>query len=230
MKIRTRVKICCIANEAEAKLAIAAGADAIGLVAEMPSGPGPITDEAIESIARIVPPGVDSFLLTSRTSSTSVLDHVRRCRTSVVQLVSTVEPSVYQHLREGVPGVRIVQVIHVEDERALPEVKRVAPHVDAILLDSGRPSAPIPELGGTGRVHDWAISSAIVSAVSVPVFLAGGLTPDNVSEAIQTVQPYGLDLCSGVRTNGVLDTEKLKSFVSAVYRADEEKVGELAKI
>ena len=220
-RTRTRVKICCIANRAEAGLAIDAGADAIGLVAEMPSGPGPITDEAIEHIARTVPPGVDSFLLTSRTSPGSVLEHVLRCRTSVVQLVGTVEDGVYQHVRDHAPGVRMVQVIHVEDERALAEAQRVAPYVDAILLDSGRPSATVPELGGTGRVHDWTVSRAIVSTVSVPVFLAGGLTPANVSEAIQTVQPYGLDLCSGVRTNGALDIEKLKRFMSAVRAADE---------
>ncbi|NET47592.1 MAG: phosphoribosylanthranilate isomerase [Merismopedia sp. SIO2A8] len=220
MNTRTKVKICCIASQSEAKLAIEAGADAIGLVAEMPSGPGPIPDEAIETIARIIPPGVDSFLLTSRTSPTSVLEQVLRCRASVVQLVGTVESLVYQHLRKHAPNVRIVQVIHVEDINALSEAQRIASDVDAILLDFGHPSAPVPELGGTGRVHDWNISKVIVSAVSSPVFLAGGLTPDNVSDAIRTVQPYGVDLCSSVRTNGALDIEKLKRFMDVVRAAD----------
>ena len=203
-------------------MAIAAGADAIGLVAEMPSGPGPIGDEAIAHIARIVPPGVDSVLLTSRTTPASVLDHALHCRTSVIQLVSTVEPAVYQHLREGIPSVRIVQVVHIEGENALSDAHRVAPYVDAILLDSGRPSAPVPELGGTGRTHDWTISRTIVDTISVPVFLAGGLTPDNVADALCTVRPYGVDLCSGVRTNGTLDLEKLRTFMNVVHATDSD--------
>ena len=125
--MRTRVKVCCIANQTEAMLAIEAGADAIGLVAEMPSGPGPITDEAIANIARIVPPGIDSFLLTSRTSPARVLEHVLYCQTSVLQLVGAVEPTVYQRLRDGAPGVRIVQVIHVEAVRAADDATFMTP-------------------------------------------------------------------------------------------------------
>lgn len=170
---RTRVKICCITHEREAKLVVAAGADALGLVAEMPSGPGTITDERIADIAGRVPPGVDAFLLTSRTASDTVLAHIRLCRPSVVQLVQTVEATVYDAIRSHAPSIRIVQVAHIEGEASLSEAIRVAAHVDAVLLDSGRPSAPTPELGGTGRVHDWGISRSVVRSLTVPVFLAG---------------------------------------------------------
>lgn len=214
---RTRVKICCIGSEAEARTAIETGADALGLVAEMPSGPGTISDDRIEAIARGVPPGVDSFLLTSRTAPDAVVEHVLGCRTSVVQLVRAVDPEVYAALRARAPNVRIVQVVHVEGEASLAEARRVGGSVDAVLLDSGRPSAS--EFGGTGRVHDWAVSAAIVEALDVPVYLAGGLRAENVGEAIRQVRPYGLDLCSGVRTDGALDAVKLQAFMQAVAEA-----------
>lgn len=210
-----RIKICCIATVAEAQAAIAAGADAIGLVASMPSGPGPISDQAIANIARRVPPAVDSFLLTSETQPEAVVDHVQRCGTSVVQLVDSVPDETYRALRENCPNVRIVQVLHVENDRALHEAQRVAPMVDSLLLDSGRPNATVPVFGGTGDTHDWSISARIVKQVPLPVFLAGGLNPANVTSAIATVRPFGVDLCTGVRIGGCLDDTLLHEFIGA---------------
>ena len=94
-----------------------------------------------------------------------------------------------------------------------------APFVDAFLLDSGKPGAAIPTLGGTGDVHDWDISAAFVAASPRPVFLAGGLTAANVGAAIARVRPFGVDLCSGVRTDDRLDAAKLAAFVGAVRQA-----------
>jgi phosphoribosylanthranilate isomerase len=91
--------------------------------------------------------------------------------------------------------------------------------VDALLLDSGNPMLAVKEFGGTGRTHDWDISRRIVEAVGCPVFLAGGLTATNVAEAYATVRPYGLDACSGLRTDGRLDEEKLTAYCQAVDRA-----------
>ncbi|MDX2102412.1 MAG: phosphoribosylanthranilate isomerase [Alphaproteobacteria bacterium] len=215
----TRVKICCISSKGEADLAISAGASALGLVAAMPSGPGTISDEAIAAIAQHIPPGVSRFLLTARTQPEGVVAHVRATGVEVVQLVATVTPEVYRSLRAACPGVRIVQVIHVEDQRAVAEARSVADHVDALLLDSGRPSAAIPELGGTGRQHDWSISREIVRASRLPVWLAGGLTASNAADAIAAVRPFGLDLCSGVRTDGALDPVRLDAFMAAVRQA-----------
>ena len=215
----TRIKVCCIASVAEARLAASLGASALGLVAAMPSGPGPIDDALIATIATHVPPPVSRFLLTSRTAPGDVVAHVRATHVDTVQLVDAVPEATYAALREALPHVRIVQVLHVEGEAQIAEARRAAPHVHALLLDSGRPSAKVKELGGTGRVHDWSVSAEIVRAVDVPVFLAGGLRADNVGEAIRAVRPYDVDICSGVRTHGALSEEKLRAFVDAVARA-----------
>lgn len=214
----TRIKVCCIASVAEARLAASLGASALGLVAAMPSGPGPIDDALIATIATHVPPPVSRFLLTSRTAPGDVVAHVRATHVDTVQLVDAVPEATYAVLREALPHVRIVQVLHVEGEAQIAEARQAAPHVHALLLDSGRPSAKVKELGGTGRVHDWSVSAEIVRAVDVPVFLAGGLRADNVGEAIRSVRPYGVDICSGVRTQGALSEEKLRAFVDAVAR------------
>ena len=216
---QTRIKVCCIASEEEAALAIAMGASAIGLVSRMPSGPGPIPESRIRDIARIVPPGIATFLLTSETTAEPIIAQQRYCGTNTLQLVDEVEPGVHAVLRDALPGIKIVQVIHVRDENAVAEARQVSPRVDALLLDSGNPSLATKELGGTGRAHDWAVSRRIRDAVQVPVYLAGGLNPLNVGKAIGQVQPFGVDVCSGLRTDGQLDPEKLEQFMHAVREA-----------
>jgi phosphoribosylanthranilate isomerase len=186
----------------------------------MPSGPGPISDSDIAEIMAHLPPAVSSFLLTSRTEPEAVVDQVNMIHPSVVQLVDLVPAVTYDALRRFCPWVRIVQVVHVEDESSVRLARDLAESVDALLLDSGRPHAPVRELGGTGRTHDWKLSRRIVAELQVPVFLAGGLSPANVSSAIGEVLPYGVDLCSGVRTGGALDPVKLRSFMEEVGRAD----------
>ena len=217
--IRPRVKVCCIASEEEAALAVRMGASAIGLVSRMPSGPGPIPESRIRDIARTVPPAVATFLLTCETTAELIIEQQRFCRTTTLQLVDEVQPGVHARLREALPGISIVQVIHVRDDDALRQSIAVAPAVDAILLDSGNPSLSTKELGGTGRVHDWALSRKIRDSVAVPVFLAGGLSPGNVAKAITQVAPFGVDACSGLRTNGNLDETKLAAFMNATFTA-----------
>lgn len=215
--MHTRVKICCISSHEEAKLAIGMGADALGLVGHMPSGPGVIDDELIRSIAESVPPPTSTFLLTSETAFTDILSHYDRVHTNTVQLVDSADSETYVQLREARPHLKIVQVIHVQDEESIDEAIEVSGDVDALLLDSGNPHAKTKILGGTGNTHDWSLSRRIVEAVDCPVFLAGGLRASNVREAMETVQPFGLDLCSGVRTNGQLDPKKLESFMKVVH-------------
>ncbi len=216
IRTRIRVKVCCIASPEEAHMAIRAGADALGLVGEMPSGPGPIDDDTARAIAAAVPPPIATFLLTSRVKGTDIVDHVKYCGTNTVQVVNHIDPGEYAALMQQLPEVRRVQVIHIEDNSALSLVEAYAPFVHAFLLDSGRPNAPVVELGGTGRTHDWQVSRQFVQASDKPVFLAGGLKADNVARAITTVLPFGVDLCSGVRTAGALDPEKLAHFIAAV--------------
>jgi len=213
--MQPRIKICCIANEQEAAQAISFGASAIGLVGEMPSGPGPISDEEIYRIAKTVPPPVATFLLTSEQTARGIIDHHHRTRTNTIQIVDELQDREYQAIRDELPTVKVVQVIHVVGDRSVDEAVELAEHVDAILLDSGNPTLAVKELGGTGRRHDWSLSRRIVETCGRPVFLAGGLNAGNVREAIDTVQPFGLDLCSGVRTEGRLDIEKLEAFFKA---------------
>jgi phosphoribosylanthranilate isomerase len=216
---RVRVKICCIAGVEEAHLAIAQGASAVGLVSRMPSGPGVIDEDLIAEIASAVPPGVASFLLTSETDVPAIIDQQRRTRVNTLQLVDALPPGAHQQLREALPGIALVQVVHVVGEQSIAEAVAIAPHVDAILLDSGNPAAPVKELGGTGRVHNWEISRRIRQSISCPLFVAGGLQPANVRQAIRQIGPYALDVCSGVRTNGKLDAIKLHDFFRQVEAA-----------
>lgn len=220
--MRTRIKVCCIASTEEARLAIAAGADALGLVGAMPSGPGPIADQTIAEIAAFTPPPVATFLLTSEQTAEAISAHVRRTRPTTVQVVSHIDPAQSARLSELEPHVRRVQVIHVEGTDALRLIDAYAAYVHAFLLDSGRPGAATPELGGTGRAHDWEVSAEFVRRSPRPVFLAGGLTAANVAAAIRQVRPFGLDLCSGLRTDGRLEPVKLAAFVRAARRADDE--------
>ena len=215
--VHPRVKVCCIASEEEAALAVRSGASAVGLVSRMPSGPGPIPESRIRDIARTVPPGIATFLLTCETTADPIIKQQRYTGANTLQLVDDVEPGVYEALRDALAGIRIVQVLHVRDESAVADARRVSPHVDAILLDSGNPSLASKELGGTGRAHDWAISRRIRDAVRVPVYLAGGLNHSNVGKAIAQVQPFGVDACSGLRTDGRLDPIKLEQFMRAVH-------------
>ena len=211
-----RVKICCISSIEEAHTAISYGASALGLVSSMPSGPGVIGEDLITEIAATIPPGVASFLLTSKQDATSIIEQQRRTRVNTIQICDSLEKKRYQHLRAALPGVALVQVIHVRGPESVHEARTVAPYVDGILLDSGNQSLAVKELGGTGRTHDWTISNNIREAVDVPVFLAGGLNAGNVAEALDKVHPYALDLCNGVRTNGKLDEEKLSAFFDQV--------------
>ena len=197
------------------RAAVECGASAVGLVSRMPSGPGVIPEELIAEIAARVPPPVATFLLTCGQDADSIIGQQRRCRVNTLQLCDRVPAGVYSELRGELPGVSLVQVVHVGGEESFAEAVRVAPHVDALLLDSGNQSLAVKELGGTGRTHDWGVSRRVVEASPVPVFLAGGLKPENVAEAVSRVRPFGLDVCSGVRTQGRLVEEKLKRFFAS---------------
>jgi phosphoribosylanthranilate isomerase len=211
-QMRPRVKICCMGSVEEARLAISYGAHAVGLVSKMPSGPGVISDELARKIAAYVPPSVASFLLTSRQSAASIIEQQRMICANTLQIVDRLTDGTYRDLREALPGIGLVQVIHVQDEESLKEALRIAPEVDAILLDSGNQRLAVKLLGGTGRTHDWTISRRIVEQAGKPVFLAGGLKPENVREAVEQVRPFGVDVCSGVRTDNRLDERKLATF------------------
>jgi len=213
---KTRVKICCIASVNEARMAIDHGADAIGLVSAMPSGPGPIAEELIAEIARSVPASIGTFLLTCKQDVSSIIAQQQFVRVNTIQICDRLVEGSYDDLRDALPGVKLVQVIHVTGNESVEEAIAIAPFVDSILLDSGNQSLAVKELGGTGRVHDWGLSRRIRESIDVPIFLAGGLKPENVSQAIAEVRPFGVDVCSSLRPQGSLDLDLLASFFNAI--------------
>jgi phosphoribosylanthranilate isomerase len=218
--MRTRVKICCIRTNAEAQLAVELGADAIGFVAQRPPSPRTISDAEIAAITPLIPPPVATFLLTSERTAGAISAQAQLTRPTAIQILPHLDPAESAQLARLEPHIRRVQVIHVEGPEALRLIPLYAPHVHAFLLDSGKPNAVTPQYGGTGRKHDWDISAGFVRASPLPVFLAGGLTIENAAAAIKQVRPYGLDLCTGVRTEGHLDQDKLMKFMLAVRQAD----------
>ncbi len=201
-------------------MAIEHGAAAVGLVSEMPSGPGVIAEESIQEIAARVPPTIGSFLLTCSQEVDFIVEQQKRLRVNTIQICDRLGEGSHRQLRQALPGVAIVQVIHVNGPHSVEEAVSVAPSVDAILLDSGNQTIAVKELGGTGRVHDWTLSKQIREAVDVPVFLAGGLNSANVAAAITQVRPFGIDVCTGVRTDGRLDRSKLSDFFRGVHSAN----------
>ncbi|MCA9735614.1 MAG: phosphoribosylanthranilate isomerase [Deferribacteres bacterium] len=211
-----RVKICCISSHEEASTAIKYGASALGFVSSMPSGPGVISESLIAQIVSRVPPPIGTFLLTSRTDVQGIIAQQRKCGVNTIQICDRISTDHYRILRKNLPGVSLIQVIHVVGEESIKEAKESANYVDALLLDSGNQALEIKELGGTGRTHDWNLSREIVTLVDIPVFLAGGLKPDNVAMAINAVKPFGVDVCSGVRSNNELDKNKLHEFITNV--------------
>jgi len=211
-----KVKICCISSIDEAQMAIDAGASILGLVGKMPSGPGIIEDSLIAEIAEFTPKNIETFLLTSETTTKNIISHYKKVKTTAIQIVDTITDGTYKEIRKELPHVKLIQVIHVLNHTSINDSIKISQFVDAILLDSGNPTLQIKTLGGTGKIHNWEISKKIVEKVSIPIFLAGGLNPNNANKAIHKVNPYGLDLCSGVRTNGKLDPFKLKAFFESI--------------
>ena len=214
--LQPKIKICCIASIDEAELAIAYGATHLGLVSKMPSGPGVISDSLISKIAKNIKPPTESVLLTSKTSVEEIINQHQLYNTSYIQIVDKIERGKYHSFKEKIPETKIIQVVHVVDETSISEAIEMSKYVDVILLDSGNPTLKTKILGGTGKVHNWELSKLIREEVNIPVYLAGGINSENVQDAISFVQPAGIDLCSGVRTDGRLDEEKLSKFFSEI--------------
>ena len=193
-------------------MALENGADFIGLVGPMPSGPGILSLDEISQIVRAIPAEATTVLLTSSSDVSAIIADYNQVQTKAIQLVRELSVSELTAVRAALPDVILLAVVHVEDASAIERAKSYEESSDYILLDSGKPTAGI--LGGTGNTHDWSVSKRIVEEVKIPVLLAGGLNAENVNDALEGVNPHGVDLCSGVRTNGHLDPEKLRDFVS----------------
>ncbi len=188
----------------------------MGFVSQMPSGPGIITDQLIRTLCSYVPKDVESFLLSSRRTAAELLEQAAYCNPTTIQLCRPLSQPECQRAGELLRKHKLVHVVHVNGQSAFATLERVRTNAHEILLDTGDLLAEPPQLGGTGRCHDWVLAAQIRAQVAMPVWLAGGLTSENVQGAIQAVSPDGVDVCSGVRRRGALCPRRLREFVSAV--------------
>lgn len=204
MKVfKPRVKICCIQNPDEARLAIGVGADSLGLVSSTPASPQVMRPEKIREITQLIPPSIDAFVLTALDSSWDLIDLIRNVKNRTIQLIDRLNTGNYLEIRASIPCVKIVQTIDASHEEAFDQAIRIDSYVDAILLKAN--------LHGS-----WEVCREIVEHVQTPVFLSGDLHALNVREAIEAIRPFGVDVCEGVRTEGKLDAEKLRRFIHEV--------------
>ena len=209
----TRVKVCGLTRETDVDAAVEAGADALGFVVDVPvDTPREVsTERAAELVAR-APPFVTTVLVTMPEAPARAADLVERVEPDAVQVHSDLPPGDVAYLRSRVDA-RVIK--HVD--AATPETAaRYVDVVDALLVDSiGEDGG-----GGTGETHDWERTRAATADLDVPIILAGGLTPANVAEAVATLDPFAVDVASGVEaSSGVKDHDAVAAFVAAAGRA-----------
>lgn len=209
-----RVKICGIASDEDVRAVVPAGPDYAGFLVglDYPSEDAVSPGEA-RRLAALLPPSVIPVLVTHRTEVGDVADLARACAFPTIQLHGDFPLERVPDLRRAVPGVSIWRVVHVEGREAVARAAEVARVADAVLLDTRTAS----RIGGTGRVHDWAISAEIARTCEKPVVLAGGLTPENVAAAARTVRPWAVDVNSGVEdATGRKDSDRVGAFCGVV--------------
>ncbi|MFN8558227.1 MAG: phosphoribosylanthranilate isomerase [Dehalococcoidia bacterium] len=214
-----RVQIAGISNLEDALAVERAGADAIGFTLGLPTGPHNGLDEhGARAIIRALPPLIVPLLITYLVTAAEVVPLCRYLGVSTVQLHAPADPAEIAAMRAGLPGLKVILAVHVTGEEAVAEAVRVAPHADALILDTYDPATG--RHGATGRTHDWAISRRIVEASPAPVILAGGLTPENVGAAVRQVRPWAVDVHTGVeRPDGATDHARVAAFVRAAREA-----------
>lgn len=216
--MKPEVKICGTTSFADLEVAIEAGADAIGIIWHpLDHSRHTLDTPTAVEIARLTPNHVQSVFLPRLTDAGEILFAITMIRTKRLQIGETEDPNLIKQLsiHQSQP---VTQVIHVGKNTKPSRIYPFARYADSFLLDSAgeRP-------GGNGITHDWAVSREIASRAKTlgkKVFLAGGLTPDNVAEAIATVRPDGVDVETGIKNrSGAHDPGKVKAFIEAANEA-----------
>jgi phosphoribosylanthranilate isomerase len=209
----TRTKICGLTSEADVRAAVEAGADAVGVVADVDvDTPREVSVERAAELAAVAPPFVTTVLVTMPPAPDRAVELVRRVGPDAVQVHAGLPPGDLAYLRSKVTA-RVVQAVDAADPEHARRYDDVA---DALLVDSTDGDGG----GGTGRTHDWERTRELAAELDSPVVLAGGLTPDNVAEAVATVRPFAVDVASGVeRAGGRKDHDAVASFVENARRA-----------
>lgn len=205
-----RVKICGITRKEDLDAAAAAGADAVGFVVGATASPRNLSLETAEKLFRQVPPFVESVLVTVPTSINELAETCRKLNPDAVQIhgENLRSPAV---IREGLPKTPLIKAVNAIPPNVLEAASAASRIFDAVLLDS----LTNGQYGGTGTVHDWELSKLVKRAIHPkPLILAGGLKPENVAEAVRVVQPYAVDVSSGVELQpGIKDSQKIMNFV-----------------
>ena len=211
----TRVKICGVTNVADRNAVVASGADAVGVIHGVPvDTPREVDEDTAETLVAGVPPLVTSVLVTMPTTVQQAVKRVDEIDPNVVQVHDGLAPAELGALARRVTQ-QIVAVVDAEADG----IEAYASHADALLVDSVDAEGG----GGTGETHNWERTRDIVDSLDVPVILAGGLTPENVAEAVETVRPFAVDTASGVESSGgVKDHTAVKQFVANARAAGEE--------
>ena len=211
------IKICGLKTYDEARLALDAGATAFGfLVALNYETADRISPEIAADIIGKLPKTAETVIVTHLTDPDKAADLARYTGAHTLQVHGDMRPAGVRQLVALAPSLRLIKAVHVSGPDSLETAAAYADIAHALLLDT----RTADRLGGTGRTHDWSISAQIVTAVPVPVYLAGGLTPDNVQRAIETVRPAGVDVNSGVKDSaGGKDRRKVGLFVSRALGA-----------
>jgi len=211
------LKICGIQAASEAAAAAEAGATALGFLLGLTHWAGDeTTPDAAATTIRTLPPHIEPVLVTHLLDEAAIADLARGIGARAIQVHDDLSPAGLRRLRALAPGLRLVKAVHVTGPEAAGKAAEYAGVADALLLDS----RTADRLGGTGRTHDWSLSREIVRASPVPVYLAGGLRPENVTEAIARVRPAGVDVNSGVEDeSGRKDTRKMRAFVARARAA-----------
>ena len=210
-----RVKLCGIRSRSDLAVALSAGADALGfIVGARHRTEDELTPAAAAELVALLPPFVDSVMVTHLQQASPILELIRQVGATTLQLQDGIAPQELQAIRTAQPGVKLIQAIHVGDGNAANQAMAAAiaaePLVDALLLDS----RTADRIGGTGQTHDWSVSRRIVERIGKPVILAGGLRPENLRAALETVGPAAVDVNSGLEdATGAKDPQRAEAFV-----------------
>jgi phosphoribosylanthranilate isomerase len=204
------VKICGVTNEEDAHRVVASGADMLGMVVDVPvETPRKIGIDEAEEISKEIDDAIDIVVVLCPVSLEEVEKVVRRIEPFGVQLHGFESNAFLKSVREALPDVKLIKTVHVDAQGTIHGVMPEEDYVDFLLLDTFS-----AQIGGTGKTHSWAKSREVVEDSVIPVILSGGLTPENVADAIKEVNPYGVDVASGVESSaGRKSKEKIIKFV-----------------
>ena len=216
----TRVKVCGLTTESDLAAAVDAGADAVGVICDVPvDTPREVSVERAAELADSTPPFVTSVLVTMADDLADAVDLVDAVEPDALQLHGDTSPDALASLRADVDADLLLAV----DADDVTSAEAYDDVVDGLIVDTAGEDGG----GGTGLTHDWDRTRDAAADLESPVILAGGLTPANVADAVRTVEPFAVDVASGVeQRGGVKDVDAVRSFVeratTATQRAEPE--------